>query len=84
MAITKTEELTQITITGLTESSGNSAIRLSYRIKIDDPEDDQLPIFSTNDREIWRYTNDENGFKTATDISGEDQLVQDIAALIWT
>ena len=85
MAITKTEQLTQITINGLTESSGNSCIKLDYRIKLDDPEDDQLPIYSSKIKEIWRYLpHDGEGPRPEADISGEDQLIQDIAALIWT
>ena len=81
MAITKTTEVERIEIIG-------EQISVWSVDCFDDPDDDQLPVKSGR---AVRYiekrtmTTDENGevVYVDTDISGEDQLIQDIAAVVW-
>lgn len=78
MAITKTSELTQITVhvAGIMAMDGSDTgpwILCSYVDTIDDPDDDSLPITHARAKQ---YRRDD-------DVSGEDQLVQDIAAVVW-
>ena len=46
---------------------------------IDDPDDDSLPITQGSTESFWSV--DENG--DATDMTGQEQVVQDIAAVVW-
>ena len=45
-----------------------------YNDVFDDPKDDQLPVTATK---VLHFSNGD-------DVSGEDQLVQDIASAIWS
>jgi len=51
-----------------------------YEYSFDDPDDDVLPQRST--KVVNLEALDSEG--VATDVSGEDQLVQDIAGAIWS
>ena len=95
MAMTKTTTLTEINITPETvwineegvEGRNPTIIHAVYRTVIDDPEDDQLPLARTFGKNLVKttITRDDEGNEIVldTDVSGEDQLVQDICAVIW-
>ena len=66
-------------------ATGDSpALLLTEEIIIDDPDDNQLPLATRNRRSVPRFIDNEDGEEVANDISGEHQLVQDVAALVWT
>lgn len=54
-------------------------INVRIAISVDDPDDADLPVVTDQVKKLKKF--DENG--DLTDVSGEDQLVQDIAAAIW-
>ena len=58
-----------------------------YEHTFDDTNDTALPVTSTVVKHLQRYTvatdEDDNETSTATDVTGEDQLVQDICAAVW-
>jgi len=88
MAITKTTQLVFAAVYPKADSSaasttnaGNPGIHIREIITLDDATDDQLPISSHSERNIWRYVEDGGA---ATDISSEDALVQTIAGAIWS
>jgi hypothetical protein len=68
MAITKTERINLIQI-----HTGNGNIGVTYHVEIDDPDDDSLPISTRSSKE----------FPHSSDVSGEPQIVQDVAAAAW-
>lgn len=59
-----------------------------YEHTFDDTNDTALPVTSTVVKHLQRHTvtTDEDGSETstATDVTSEDQLVQNICAAIWT
>ena len=63
------------------------SVMVVYEHTFDDTDDDQLPVTTSATRHIHRYVitvaEDGTETQTATDITGEDQLVQDICAGIW-
>ena len=77
MAITKTvtlvECLVRINDSVIPEGEG-PWISAKYWDVLDDPEDNQLPI--TRERTTT--------FTRGDDVSGEEQILQDIAAAIWS
>ena len=86
MAITNTRTVQRVEV----QPEGDDPIVfVVYTHTFDDSTDDQLPIAET-EKTKWlnRYTVTvaEDGTETsaATDISGEDAMVQDICAAIWT
>lgn len=81
MAMTKSSNLQEIRI--INASSDVPILLLTEEITIDDPEDNQLPMTTRNRRSIPKQTENSDGEMVDTDISGEDQLVQDIAAVVW-
>lgn len=68
MAITKTERIDRIEI-----HKATGTISLQILVEIDDPEDDTLPIRNRSQR-IYQHS---------SDLSAEDQLIQDVAAAAW-
>ena len=84
MAMTQTKTVERVQVHKINDEW---FLRVMDRITIDDPDDDQLPIYKDSERNISRYvaTTDENGVETVNprDLSGEDQVVQDIAAAVW-
>lgn len=68
MAMTKTERISMIQI-----HNGNGHISVTYHVEIDDPDDDNLPISTRASKE----------FPHSADVSGEAQIVQDVAAAAW-
>ena len=88
MAITKTTTINHIDVYPAVDSSaaantneGNPSILIYLIHVLDDSEDSDLPVTSSQEKLILRYV--ENG-GAATDISGEDALVQAVAAGIWS
>jgi hypothetical protein len=85
MAITKTERTLSMQVFFLDTSSDKPAIQLQIETTIDDPDDDDLPLRKVRDVYMRHETTDvESGETTATDVSGYEQLVQDICAAVWT
>jgi hypothetical protein len=91
MAVEKTENMTGIEIRLYQNQSATLVINTTTTW--DDPDDNDLPFTKASIRElkktIMTTTYDaETGApvnsETATDISGETQLVQDICAAVWT
>ena len=99
MAITKTRSVQRIEVYPKTNSEasadttneGNPSLFVLYENTFDDSEDDSLPAVSPTSKSIDRYVittdTDSDGNPTetvtATDVTGEDQLVQDVCAAIW-
>lgn len=86
MAITKTTEMQKIVL-DLTSSDTNTSVIVFYKTTIDDPDDDELPIVTLKEAQFRKRTRTEdadgNVTYTDTDMSGEEQIIQDAAALIW-
>ena len=88
MAITKTTELVFAAVYPKADSSaasttnaGNPGIHVMERITLDDAGDNQLPITTVTERNIFRYVEDGG---SATNVSSEDALIQTIAGAIWS
>ena len=95
MAITKTRSVSRLEVYPAADSSaentlnaGNPSVMIVYLHTFDDTSDDELPANTTQVKHINRYllTFAEDGTETstATDVTGEDQLVQDICGAIWS
>ena len=71
-----------------TTNEGNATLMVVYEHTFDDSSDDALPVTSTVVKHLQRFvvTVAEDGTEssTATDVTGEDQLVQDICGALWT
>lgn len=81
MAMTKTSTLTEIRVQMY--PSNPSVLLIEEQITIDDPDDDQLPLITRNRRSIAKQRENSDGVMVNTDISGEEQVIQDIAAVVW-
>ena len=81
MAMTKTSTLTEIRVQMY--PSNPPALLIEEQITIDDPDDDQLPLITRNRRSIAKQRENSDGVMVNTDISGEEQVIQDIAAVVW-
>lgn len=93
MTITKTTtvqrcEVYPATGTDATTNEGNATVMVVYETVFDDTSDADLPETSTRVKHLHRFTvtvaEDGTESSAATDVTGEDQLVQDICAAIWT
>lgn len=82
MAMTKTSTLTEIRVQMY--PSNPPVLLIEEQITIDDPDDDQLPLITRNRRSISKQTENSDGVMVNTDISGEEQVIQDIAATVWS
>jgi hypothetical protein len=87
MAITNTRAVGRIeTYPALV--GDDPTLMVVYEHTFDDTNDTALPVTSTVVKHLQRYvlTTDEDGNETstATDVTSEDQLVQDICGAIWT
>lgn len=91
MALIKTTQIEQIILNYGNEGDPPS---IEYRIgtKIDDPDDDDLPIVKHKMSRLFKsvttmHTDPETMETTTTDvetdISEEPQIIQDIAAVVW-
>lgn len=85
MAITNVRTVQRVEVM---PGTSDPSLMVVYVHTFDDSTDDQLPI--ATERTVWldRYTvtvaEDGTESSAATDVTGEDQLVQDICAAIWT
>lgn len=90
MTIEVTSTLERIEIQMPTNADDRALLVVWTSTNVDDPDDDRLPIKTTGQKTLsWKTpVMAEDGTFTgemeATDISGEDQRVQDIAAVLWT
>ena len=88
MAITNTRAVGRIETYPAVNADSDATLMVVYEHTFDDTNDTALPVTSTVVKHLQRYvvTTDEDGNETstATDVTGEDQLVQDICAAIWT
>ena len=95
MAITKTTSVQRIETYPQSDSSaadtlnsGNPTVMVVYEDAMDDPSDNDLPVVATRVKHLYRYTitvaDDGTESSAATDVTGEDQLVQDICGAIWS
>lgn len=90
MAMTKTTLIETIEIRQFADAE--TKLFVHTKNTWDDPDDSDAPVEKINFHAVERYqveiTYDEDGnetrTETPTDLSGEDQLVQDIAAVVWT
>ena len=89
MAITKTTSVQRVEVypqsdadAADTLNSGNPTVMVVYETTFDDSTDDDLPETSTRVKHLMRYSDEDNA--TATDVTGEAQLVQDICGAIWS
>ena len=95
MAITKTTSVQRVEAypqsdanAADTLNSGNPTVMVVYEDAMDDPDDNDLPVVATRVKHLSRYTitvaDDGTESSAATDVTGEDQLVQDICGAIWS
>lgn len=89
MAMTKTRLNSEVRIIlgnnpDAVHSNTEAIVQIQYIDRIDDPDDDDLPLDKRGKRSLVRYTVAQDGTQTATDISGEEQWIQDICAAVWT
>ncbi len=85
MAITNTRTVQRVEV----QPEGDDPIVfVVYTHTFDDSTDDQLPIATEKTHWLNRYTvttaEDGTETSTATDISGEDAMVQAICGAVWT
>lgn len=76
MAITKSSTLKRVLVL---MDEPKDYLQVTYHDCFDDPNDDELPLVNRRNADIPRYDNDGN----PTDLSGYEQVVQDIAAIVW-
>ena len=78
MAMTKTESLQEVRAlpnqVPMGETEGDVIVIAQVLVNWDDPDDADLPVSKTERR----------SFNRGDDVSGQDQLVQDICAAVWT
>ena len=95
MAITKTTSVQRVEVYPQSDSdaadtinAGNATLMVVYEDSMDDPSDDDLPVIATRVKMLHRYTvttnDDGESTSAATDVTGEDQLVQDICGALWS
>lgn len=87
MAITNTRTVQRIEVYPALVG-GDPTIMVVYQHTFDDSTDTALPVTSTVAKNLQRNTvtfaDDGTETSTATDVTGEAQLVQDICAAVWT
>ncbi len=95
MTITKTVNLQRMEVYPAADSgaesttnAANPSVMVVYNIAFDDSTDDELPTSSTQVKHLNRFvvSYDDEGVEssTATDVTGELQIVQDVCAALWT
>lgn len=87
MAITKTTTVARIEVyppknTSAPDSSNENheTVFVVYDDVLDDPNDADLPILSSRPKHFSKFEDD----GSATDVSGEDALVQTICTAVWS
>jgi len=88
MAITKTTTVQRCEVYPLQDSSAEDTVNAKhptvmvvYNDTLDDSEDADLPVTATRVKHIYKFVEDGGA---ATDVSGEDTLVQTICTAIWS
>ena len=88
MAITKTTILQRCEVYPLQDSSAEDtantkhpSVMVVYNDVIDDADDADLPVTASRVKHIYKFVEDGGA---ATDVSGEDALVQTICTAIWS
>ena len=88
MAITKTTTVLQIhvmpaedTAAADTANAKHPTVEVTYQELFDDPDDSLLPVTTNRYVELKKYVEDGG---SATDYSGEEQLVRDVCGGIWS
>ena len=85
MAIVKAQNIKFIKII---YEGADPQIMFHVEHSVDDDEDPELPLIELRSVQLDRYTisedDDGNEVKTPNDIKSQPQVIQDIAAVIWT
>jgi len=88
MAITKTTTVQRCEVYPLQDSSADDTanakhprVMVVYNDVIDDADDADLPVTATRVKHLYKFVEDGG---EATDVSGEDALVQTICTAIWS
>jgi|SaaInlV_120m_DNA_3_1039746.scaffolds.fasta_scaffold95162_2 hypothetical protein len=88
MAITNTRTVQRCEVYPAMNDESNPSLMVVYQHIFDDTEDDSLPASSTVVKHLHRYILNVDAAgeetSTATDVTGEDQLVQDICGALWS
>ncbi|MDB2580772.1 hypothetical protein N9X62_00055 [Candidatus Poseidoniales archaeon] len=63
-----------------TANAKHASLMVVYNDSMDDADDADLPVTATRVKHIYKFVEDGGD---ATDVSGEDALVQTICAAIW-
>lgn len=89
MAITKTTSVERVEVypqfdadAADTLNEGNPTLMVVYIDMMDDPDDEDLPQPLTRVKHLKRYSDEDNA--TATVLTNEAQIVQDICGAIWS
>ena len=89
MAITKTTSVERVEVypqanadAADTLNAGNPTLMVVYIDMMDDPDDDDLPQPLTRVKHLQRYSDEDNA--TATVLTNEAQIVQDICGTLWS
>ena len=88
MAITKTTTVQRCEVHPLMDSSAADTVNAKfpsvmvvYNDSMDDADDPDLPIIATRVKYLNKFVEDGGA---ATDVSGEDALVQSVCGAIWS
>ena len=99
MAITKTTNVQRAEVYSAQRSSAETTtneawptVMVVYEDVLDDPDDAELPVTATRVKHLTKFiftpgTDDEGNptvSSAATDVTGENQLVQDICGAVWS
>lgn len=89
MAITNTRAVQRCEVYPATGLNTDPSVMVVYEHTFDDSDDDALPVTTQVIKHLQRYEpllmdSEESVEPTATDVSGEDQLVQDLCGAIWS
>ncbi len=87
MAIIKTTTVQRCEVYPLQDSDAentanakHASLMVVYNDSMDDADDADLPVTATRVKHIYKFVEDGG---SATDVSGEDALVQTICGAIW-
>ena len=87
MAIVRTRSVERVEVYPAQDSSADAttndahcSLMVIYEELFDDTSDPELPVATSRVLNLYKF--DDEG--TATDVTGEDQLVQDICGAIWS
>ena len=87
MAITKTRSIQRLEVYPAS-GDNDEHVMVVYTHTFDDSEDNELPVTNTHVKHLYKTTTDssdpENIVEVATDISGEDALVQTVCNAVWS